>query len=106
MLLMSLEREARPETGPMPIPPAPAPAPLKRDRRIQLFESDSPAAAPVPRETRETRETAPAPDPAAGESPGTVEAVEVEVEETGDTAPGDAEKTGWRDRIRTFWRTH
>ena len=46
-LLLSLEREVRPEAEPVVVSPAqPAPA-LKRDRRIRLFDMDEPAADAV-----------------------------------------------------------
>ena len=45
LVLLSLEREARPELPPVPVLPAAAPPPIQRDRRIKLFSAAEPRAA-------------------------------------------------------------
>lgn len=50
IMLLSLERPARPDPAPMAVPAAPRPAPLKRNPRIRLFKrggAEEPASSPA-----------------------------------------------------------
>ena len=110
MLLMSLEREDRPNTGPVPIPPAPTPAPLKRDRRIRIFEMAAPDAAAGGKRISGAGMQDPALEPAPPPDPTTEEAADgaAELEAAGpvETSATGGEKAGWLGRLRTFLRTH
>lgn len=87
MLLVSIEREVRPEPESVVVPPAPPAPALKRDRRIRLFDMDEPTAAaadPAPRTDAEAEEpSAPADAPA-------VESIEIE---PGQGEEGKADET-------------
>jgi len=106
MLLLSLEREVRPEPEVVSVPLA-LPVTLKRDPRIRLFDMDPPAAAaadPVhPIDAKAEEPTAPAEAPTV--EPGEIERGQGEEGKAGDAAAvADEENTGLRGRIRALLR--
>ena len=110
MLLLSLERELRPEPEPVAVPPAPPAPPLKRDHRIRLFEMDAPVVAEVEAATR-TNPDAVEPKALTNEpvvEPEQIEPGPGEMGETGkaDEPPAvrDEESTGFRGRVRALFR--
>jgi len=107
MLLLSLEREVRPEPEPVVVPPAPPAPALKRDPRIKLFDMDEPAAADM---DPARRTDVGAEEPSAPADAPNVESIEIEqghgeLSGAGETpAAAGEDKTGFGGRIRALFR--
>jgi hypothetical protein len=106
-LLLSLEREVRPEAEPVVVPPAPPAPALKRDRRIRLFDMDEPTAAAVDSARQTDTEAIEAKEPSSEPAvePGEIERGELQ-ERKPDQAPGVAgeSKNSFGGRIRALFR--